>query len=112
MSSPNVAPARKRSAPVFAALGDATRLELVGRLIDGEPRSIAQLADGLDLTRQGVTKHLRVLQRAGIVKAKSVGRESQFSYVPEPVERARSYLETVAAQWDAAAARLKAFVES
>ena len=112
MSNPSAARAPKSSARVFAALGDATRLKLVGRLIDGQSRSIAQLADGLDLTRQGVTKHLRVLQRAGIVRARSVGRESQFSYVPEPVERARSYLDAVSAQWDDALARLKAFVES
>jgi len=66
----------------------------------------------LDLTRQGVTKHLRVLQRAGIVRAKSVGRESQFTYMPEPVLRARSYLATVSAQWDDSLLRLKAFVET
>ena len=99
-------------APVFAALGDATRLELVSRLIDGQPRSIAQLADGLRLTRQGVTKHLRMLERAGIVRSRSVGRESRFSFVPEPIEHARSYLDTVSTQWDEALARLKAFVES
>ena len=111
MSNVSVARPLKNPAPVFAALGDATRLKLLGRLIDGQPRSIAQLADGLDLTRQGITKHLRVLQRAGIVRAKSVGRESQFSYVAEPVDRARSYLEQVSSQWDDAVARLKAFVE-
>jgi DNA-binding transcriptional ArsR family regulator len=97
---------------VFAALGDATRLTLVGRLVDGQPHSIAQLADGLDLTRQGVTKHLRVLQRAGIVKATRVGRESRFTYVAHPVDRARSYLDAVSAQWDEALARLRAFVEA
>ena len=111
MSSPSTVRALKNPAPIFAALGDATRLKLVGRLVDGRARSIAQLADGLDLTRQGVTKHLRVLQRAGIVKARSVGRECRFTFVPEPVHRARSYLETVSAQWDDALARLKAFVE-
>jgi DNA-binding transcriptional ArsR family regulator len=112
MSSLSAARPSRNPARVFAALGDTTRLKLVSRLVDGEPRSIAQLADGLDLTRQGVTKHLRVLQRAGIVRARSVGRESRFTYVPEPVERARSYLETVSAQWDDALARLKAFVEA
>jgi DNA-binding transcriptional ArsR family regulator len=112
MSNPSAVRAPKSAAPVFAALGDATRLKLVGRLVDGQPRSIAQLADGLDLTRQGVTKHLRVLQRAGIVKARAVGRECRFTYVPEPVDRARSYLETVSVQWDEALARLKTFVES
>ena len=112
MSNPSPARVVKGPAPVFAALGDATRLKLVRRLIDGQPRSIAQLADGLDLTRQGITKHLRVLQRAGIVRARSVGRESQFTFVPEPIARARSYLEAVSAQWDDALGRLKAFVES
>ena len=102
MSNPSPARAVKNPAPVFAALGDATRLQLVRRLVDGQPRSIAQLADGLDLTRQGITKHLRVLQRAGIVRARSVGRESQFT----------SYLEAVSAQWDVALGRLKTFVEA
>src|SRR5262245_46727195 len=111
MSNASAALESKNPAPVFAALGDATRLKLVGRLIDGQPRSIAQLADGLDLTRQGITKHLRVLERVGIVQVKWVGRESQFTYRREPVDRARSYLATVSAQWDDALTRLKAFVE-
>ena len=112
MSRTSTSRALKNAVPVFAALSDATRLKLVGRLIDGQPRSIAQLADGLDLTRQGVTKHLRVLQRAGIVRSKRVGRESQFSYVAEPIDRARIYLDAVSAPWDDALARLKSFVES
>ena len=97
--------------PVFAALGDTTRLELVARLSDGQPRSIIQLTDGLGLTRQGVTKHLRVLERAGIVTSSRVGRESLFSYAPEPINHARSYLDTVTEQWDAALSRLKSLVE-
>jgi DNA-binding transcriptional ArsR family regulator len=112
MSSPEANRAPADSAPVFAALGDATRLELVSRLIDGQARSIAQLADGLSLTRQGVTKHLRVLERAGIVRSSRVGRESRFTYVSEPVEQAKSYLDDVSAQWDDALSRLKTLVES
>jgi DNA-binding transcriptional ArsR family regulator len=99
-------------APIFAALGDATRLELVSRLNDGQPHSITQLTDGLGLSRQGVTKHLRVLERAGIVRSSSIGRESRFTYVPEPIKHVRSYLDTVSAQWDDALSRLKTFVES
>ena len=99
-------------ARVFAALGDGTRLELVERLGDGRPRSISQLSAGLDLTRQGVTKHLRVLEHAGLVHSERVGRETRFTYRPEPIEEARSYLDRVAAQWGDALARLKAFVES
>jgi DNA-binding transcriptional ArsR family regulator len=111
MSNPEPHTMLADPAPVFAALGDATRLELVARLNDGQARSIAQLADGLSLTRQGITKHLRVLEQAGIVSSSRVGRESHFSYVPEPIEQVRSYLDTVSMQWDEALSRLKTFVE-
>ena len=97
--------------PVFAALGDATRLELISRLSDGPAQSIAQLTDGLGLTRQGITKHLRVLEHAGIVDSIRIGRESQFSYVPERIVQVQTYLETVSRQWDDALSRLKTFVE-
>ena len=98
-------------APIFAALGDATRLALVSRLSDGQAHSITHLTDGLGQSRQGITKHLRVLERAGIVNSNRVGRESRFTYVPESVIDARSYLDRVAMQWDDALSRLKTFVE-
>lgn len=98
-------------APVFAALGDVTRLALITRLNDGQPRSITQLTSGLNLTRQGVTKHLRVLERAGIVDASWVGRERKFTFVPASIKQVRSYLDTVSAQWDDALSRLQTFVE-
>lgn len=112
MSNRNSNRALANPAPVFAALSDTTRLKLISRLNDGQARSISQLADGLSLTRQAVTKHLRVLERVGIVKSTSIGRESRFHYVPEPIKRARSYLDTVSAQWHEALSRLKTFVES
>ena len=99
------------AAPVFAALGDRTRLSLLERLSDGRSRSIASLSTDSELTRQAVTKHLHVLERAGLVNSVRVGRESRFAYRPEPVAEARSYLESVSAQWDEALARLRAFVE-
>ena len=70
-------------APVFAALGDQTRLWLVKNLSDGKARSIAKLSVDLNLTRQAVTKHLHVLERAGVVSNVRVGRESHFSYRPK-----------------------------
>jgi DNA-binding transcriptional ArsR family regulator len=112
MSSPDQGRVAGDPATVFAALGDPTRLELVARLNRGQRLSIAQLSDGLSLSRQGVTKHLRVLERAGIVRSSSVGRESQFTFTPETINHVRSYLETVSAQWDDALSRLKTFVES
>ena len=99
------------SAPVFAALGSVTRLELVSRLGDGHEYSITELTDGLDLTRQAVTKHLQVLQHAGIVDSRRVGRESRFTIRPGPVNRARDYLSRISEQWDESIARLRTAVE-
>ena len=97
--------------PVFAALGDETRLSLVAKLCGGQPRSIAQLTDGSRLTRQAITKHLRVLERVEIVRSVRDGRESLFELNPEPIEEIKKYLDLVSEQWDQALGRLKSFVE-
>lgn len=105
-------PARRSDpSPVFAALGDRTRLSLLMTLSDGGTRSIARLSADISLTRQAVTKHLRVLESAGLVSSVRVGRESRFAYRPEPVAEAKSYLDSVSAQWDEALGRLRDFVE-
>ncbi len=77
----------------------------------GELYSISQLTQGSRLTRQAITKHLRVLEQAGMVRCMRRGRESLFAFNPEPLEEAKSYLESVSEQWDQALARLKIFVE-
>jgi DNA-binding transcriptional ArsR family regulator len=102
----------KTKAAIFAALGDETRLAVLDRLADGEAQSIARLTEGTPLTRQAVTKHLRVLESAGVVKSLRIGRESRFALEPRPLEDARHYLEHVSRQWDGALARLKALVEA
>jgi DNA-binding transcriptional ArsR family regulator len=99
-------------AALFAALADPTRLSLVTRLSDGRTRSIAGLSAHSKVSRQAVTKHLHVLERTGLVQSARQGRETLFALRPEAMAPARTYLDTVAAQWDAALARLKAFVES
>jgi DNA-binding transcriptional ArsR family regulator len=101
----------KDRASVFAALGDETRLSLVGKLSNGPPQSISRLAEGSTLTRQAITKHLRVLEGAGVVHSVRVGRESLFEFKPAPLKEIRSYLERVSDQWDDALARLKSFVD-
>jgi DNA-binding transcriptional ArsR family regulator len=101
----------ERRAVVFAALGDETRLSLVGKLSKGTPQSISELARGSPLTRQAITKHLRVLEGARLVGSVRVGRESLFELRPEPLKEIQSYLERVSEQWDHALARLKSFVE-
>lgn len=102
---------RRTHAPVFAALGDETRLTLVATLSRGKPYSISQLTEGSRLTRQAITKHLRVLERAGIVRCLRVGRESLFELDPEPIQEVKAYLDLVSAKWDEALSRLKSFVE-
>jgi DNA-binding transcriptional ArsR family regulator len=99
-------------AHVFAALGDETRLLLVRKLCGGEPRSISQLTRGSRLTRQAITKHLRVLESAKIVRCVRSGRQSLFEFNPEPVEELKHYLDFVSARWDEALSRLKSFVET
>lgn len=98
-------------APVFAALGDETRLMLVGKLCRGQPSSISELTQGSKLTRQAITKHLRVLESVGIVHSVRKGRESRFKFDPQPIEELRRYLDVVSQQWDEALLRLKSFVE-
>jgi DNA-binding transcriptional ArsR family regulator len=97
---------------VFAALGDDTRLRLVGRLCGGDRLSISELSDGSGLTRQAVTKHLRVLEGANLVHGVRQGREIRFEFAPGPFNEARRYLELVSGQWERALGRLKAFVEA
>jgi len=103
---------RRQHATVFAALGDETRLSLVSALAAGERRSIAQLTGAARVTRQAITKHLSVLEHAGIVRSSRKGREHLFALDPEPMRELREYLGRVSEHWDQALARLKALVES
>ena len=100
-----------RAAPMFAALGDETRLALVARLSSEGPLSITQLTVGSAVTRQAVTKHLSVLATAGLVSGLRRGRERIWELEPAQVEAASMYLEHVSKRWDAALGRLKQFVE-
>ena len=97
--------------PVFAALGDATRLRLLRRLSAEGSLSITRLSEGSGVTRQAITRHLYQLGAAGLVRHTRRGREQIWDLDAKRLEKARAYLDHVAAQWDAAAARLKAFVE-
>jgi len=99
------------AAPVFAALGDETRLRLVARLCRGGPMSIARLTAGTDVTRQAVTKHLRALEDAGLVRSDRAGRERVWELRKQRLAEAGRYLERVSDQWDEALERLRAMVE-
>lgn len=101
----------KGSAPVFAALGDETRLRLVARLCNRGPTSISNLVSASRVTRQAVAKHLRVMERAGLVRESRQGRESIWELETRRLEVARAYLESISSNWDGALDRLRKFVE-
>jgi DNA-binding transcriptional ArsR family regulator len=100
------------SAPVFAALGDETRLHVVARLCEEGPLSIARLTEGSDVSRQAVTKHLRVLADAGLVRSRRDGRASVWRLEPRRLAEARRLLDAISSEWDDTLERLRAFVET
>ncbi|MGH8542190.1 MAG: ArsR/SmtB family transcription factor, partial [Gammaproteobacteria bacterium] len=96
---------------MFLALSDATRLRLLRRLSQDGPLSITRLTEGTGVTRQAITRHLYALGDVGLVRRARRGREQIWDLNAKRLEIARQYLDQVTAQWDAAAARLEAFVE-
>lgn len=104
------APQPLNSARLFAALGDENRLRLVARLCKG-PASITGLSEGFDITRQAVTKHLRVMRNSGLVRSKRRGRQTIWQLSEHRLQDARRHLDLISKQWDEALARLRTFVE-
>jgi DNA-binding transcriptional ArsR family regulator len=100
----------RRGAPIFAALGDETRLRIVARLCAGGPTSITNLTAGSGVTRQAVTKHLHILAGAGLVRGTQRGRESSWVLQPDRLDEARRSLDQISQQWSAALDRLAAFL--
>ena len=98
-------------APIFAALGDKTRLLLIVELCQGQLLSISQLTENSKLTRQAITKHLRVLEGAGIVRSVRKGRETLFEFKSKSIEDIQQYLDSISEKWDTVLSRLKSFVE-
>src|SRR5436305_14582764 len=99
------------AADTFAALGDATRLHVVSRLAREGPLSITVLSEGVEMTRQAVTKHLQVLAGAGVVRSEWRGRERLWELRTRELTEARRMLDTISARWDKALERLRAMVE-
>jgi DNA-binding transcriptional ArsR family regulator len=111
MSPVTVAHGSEEPAPLFAALGDAARLQLVARLSREGPQSISVLAKDAMISRQAVTKHLQVLEKAGLAASRREGRERIFDLRPERLAAVHRYLDQIGRQWDEALARLQAHVE-
>ncbi len=114
MARARTAAARKlvHAAPLFAALGDPTRLSVVARLCANGPQSIVRLTDGAAVTRQAITKHLHALAEAGLVRNTREGREQIWEIQTERLAEVRRYLELISDQWDEALGRLRAMVET
>ena len=99
------------AAPIFAALGDETRLRIVARMCGAGPISITRLADGASVTRQAITKHLHALEEVGLARSACVGRERIWELRTKRLSEAQKYLDQISHQWDVALGRLRAFVE-
>jgi DNA-binding transcriptional ArsR family regulator len=106
-----VAPRVPDAAPLFAALGDETRLRLIIRLSSGGPGSITHLSARSAVSRQAISKHLRVLSDVGLVRSTRRGRERVWDLEPKRLADAHEYLDRISQQWDEALDRLKKFVE-
>lgn len=102
---------RASAVAIFAALGDPSRAALVERLCAHGPASITQLASGAAITRQAVTKHLRVLETAQLVRAEKAGRETIYEFTPSRLDDARKAIDAISRHWDQAIERLRKLVE-
>ena len=98
-------------AELFGALGDPRRLAIVERLADGKARAIRDLGEGAGVTRQALTKHLKVLEHAGVLRSERVGREVRYAIEQRELARAEAFLAHVRRQWSDALVRLKEHVE-
>ena len=110
-SRTSASPKLAQAAPVFAALGDETRLNLVARLCASGPQPIVRLTDGAKVSRQAITKHLRALADAGLVRSKREGRQRIWEIQTKRLADVRRYLDQISAQWDEALGRLRTLVE-
>jgi DNA-binding transcriptional ArsR family regulator len=99
-------------APVFAALADPVRRSLLANLAENSPRTATQLAQDYPITRQGILKHLNILQEAGLVAVRQQGREKRYSFTPEPLGELEQWLKDINNRWDSRLLRLKIMIES
>ncbi|WP_068090306.1 ArsR/SmtB family transcription factor [Novosphingobium rosa] len=98
---------------MFAALGEPLRWAIMARLCDEGPLSTVMLGDGCSaLSRQGLTKHLQVLEGAGLVDSMRLGRHRHWQVRADRLAMARACLDQVSRQWDLRLQRLQSHVEN
>jgi DNA-binding transcriptional ArsR family regulator len=98
--------------PIFAALADPVRRSLLADLAENSPRTATQLALDYPITRQGLLKHLTILEAAGLVTAQRAGREKRYRLRPEPLGEVEDWIAVIGKKWEARLERMKAFIES
>ena len=96
---------------LFAALADPMRRSLLVHLAENSPRTATQLAQEYPITRQGILKHLTILEDAGLVAVHQAGREKRYTLTPEPLEELEQWIEDIGAKWDERLLRLKTWLE-
>lgn len=102
---------RSDEARLWAALGDPMRMRLLDLLLERGEATASTLAGALPITRQGVSKHLAVLERHGLVTARRSGREVRYAVREERLDQASAALARVAAQWDTRLTAIKNMAE-
>ena len=102
---------REHQQSLFTALADPLRRSLLENLAEHSPRTATQLAEDYPVTRQGILKHLTILEHAGLVAIHQVGREKRYTLTPEPLEELEQWIEDIGAKWDERLLRLKTWLE-
>jgi DNA-binding transcriptional ArsR family regulator len=97
--------------PVFAALADPMRRKLLVKLAETSPKTATQLAQEYPITRQGILKHLTILEAAGLVVVHQAGREKRYTLTPEPLSELEQWIKDIGAKWDERLLRLKTLLE-
>jgi DNA-binding transcriptional ArsR family regulator len=99
-------------APIFHALADPMRRNLLINLAEHSPKTATQLAGEFPITRQGILKHLNILEDAGLVAVHQIGREKRYALTPEPLTELEGWLKQLTAKWDERLLRLKTMLET
>jgi DNA-binding transcriptional ArsR family regulator len=99
-------------ARIFAALADPTRRDLLVNLAENSPKTATQLAEEYPITRQGILKHLHILEDAGLVAVNQKGREKRYTLTPEPLSDIDEWIKKISATWDERLRRLKTLLEN
>ena len=102
----------EKQQPVFAALADPMRRSILANLAEHSPKTATQLAQEYPITRQGILKHLNVLEEAGLVAITQQGREKRYTLTPEPLIDLEQWIEEIGAKWDQRLLRLKTLLEN